>query len=383
MNRTGRPRKHSGSQYPRGDSRRWWMRYRNKEGTLIQESTGTDDREEAERRLRARLSARDEGSLPALLAAKDLTFDTWADWFLENRSRPPVRSENTHRANLEVLRNLRPVFGGWRLTDITPEAIEEYLARRLRSRRKITTKLGTYQSRPLKPSTVHRDYRVLSRILNVAVQKKRLASNPCHSVEFPARLAGSTRKPHYLTASEQARVEFFAPAYLRNVVVIMVEIGLRPYKELLPIRKEQVDMEYRLVHLPDSRTASGIADMPMSERARQAFESQLSESLDSDFLFPSTRPGAKKPHLTTLKKIWASMLKRAGIEHFPLYQLRHTFATRLSAGGMADHFVTQMLRQGDSTVFKRYSQAKLGMMREALQKLDRQANEHERTFATA
>jgi len=34
-------------------------------------------------------------------------------------------------------------------------------------------------------------------------------------------------------------------------------------------------------------------------------------------------------------------------------------------------------------VFKRYSQAKLGMMREALQKLDRQANEHERTFAAA
>ena len=124
MNTTGRPRKHSGSLYPCGDSRRWWMRYRNKEGRLIQESTGTDDRGEAERRLRARLSARDEGSLPALLAAKDLTFDTWADWFLENRSRPPVRSENTHRANLEVLRNLRPVFGGWRLTDITPEAIE-------------------------------------------------------------------------------------------------------------------------------------------------------------------------------------------------------------------------------------------------------------------
>jgi hypothetical protein len=37
--------------------------------------------------------------------------------------------------------------------------------------------------------------------------------------------------------------------------------------------------------------------------------------------------------------------------------------------------VTQMLRQGDAEVFKLYSQAKLGMMREALAKLDRQANE--------
>ena len=51
------------------------------------------------------------------------------------------------------------------------------------------------------------------------------------------------------------------------------------------------------------------------------------------------------------------------------------FATRLSACGVADHMVTQMLRQSDAEVFKVYSQAKLGMMREALAKLDRQANE--------
>jgi len=39
------------------------------------------------------------------------------------------------------------------------------------------------------------------------------------------------------------------------------------------------------------------------------------------------------------------------------------------------HFVTQLLRQGDSAVFKRYSQAKLNMMREALAKLNRGADE--------
>jgi hypothetical protein len=42
-----------------------------------------------------------------------------------------------------------------------------------------------------------------------------------------------------------------------------------------------------------------------------------------------------------------------------------------------------MLRQCESNVFKRYSQAKLGMMREALEKLDRQANEHSGTSLTA
>jgi hypothetical protein len=42
-----------------------------------------------------------------------------------------------------------------------------------------------------------------------------------------------------------------------------------------------------------------------------------------------------------------------------------------------------MLRQGDAQVFKRYSQAKLTMMREALAKMDRNANEHKAISGTA
>jgi len=60
-----------------------------------------------------------------------------------------------------------------------------------------------------------------------------------------------------------------------------------------------------------------------------------------------------------------------------LYDLRSTYATRLSAGGVADEWVTQLLRQGDAKVFKKYSQMKLQMKREALQKLNRAANEVE------
>ncbi|MGH9739748.1 MAG: hypothetical protein ACRD4X_14355 [Candidatus Acidiferrales bacterium] len=37
--------------------------------------------------------------------------------------------------------------------------------------------------------------------------------------------------------------------------------------------------------------------------------------------------------------------------------------------------MTQLLRQGDSQVFKRYSQMKLQMKGESLEKINRQANE--------
>ena len=59
-----------------------------------------------------------------------------------------------------------------------------------------------------------------------------------------------------------------------------------------------------------------------------------------------------------------------------------TYATRLSAGGVADEWVTQLLRQGDAKVFKQYSQMKLQMKREALQKLNRNTNDRRAGFVT-
>lgn len=50
---------------------------------------------------------------------------------------------------------------------------------------------------------------------------------------------------------------------------------------------------------------------------------------------------------------------------------------------MADEWVTRLLRQGDAKVFKKYSQMKLQMKREALEKLNRRANEAGPGFGTA
>jgi len=107
--------------------------------------------------------------------------------------------------------------------------------------------------------------------------------------------------------------------------------------------------------------------------AVQAFQRQLVISGDSPFLFPSDlNPSG---HHKNLRKAWKRTLARAKVTYFRIYDLRSTYATRLSAGGVADEWVTQMLRQGDAQVFKKYSQMKLQMKREALEKINRQANE--------
>lgn len=192
------------------------------------------------------------------------------------------------------------------------------------------------------------------------------------AVEFPVKLKGLFR-PRYMTASEQARIEERAPAYLRNVIRIIRETGLRVYKELASMKKEQVDLANKMVFIADSKTPTGVAEVPLTDIALEAFRSQMELDGPGTWLFPSA--SNRTGHQTEFKKAWERTLRVARVPYFRLYDLRSTFATRLSAGGVADEWVTQLLRQSDAKVFKKYSQMKLQMKRGALMKLNRQANE--------
>jgi integrase len=168
-------------------------------------------------------------------------------------------------------------------------------------------------------------------------------------------------------------IEAEAPEYLKNAVRIITETGLRVYKELTPMKKEQVDLPNAVVWIPDSKTANGVAEVPLTELAAEAFRQQIEIAGGGVYLFPSDNNPLG--HQTTFKTAWAATLRRAKVPYFRIYDLRSTYATRLSAGGVADEWVTQLLRQGDAKVFKKYSQMKLQMKREALQKINRVANE--------
>jgi integrase len=375
-----RPVKHDGGLYKREGSKIWWMRYRDKDGVRRRESTLTEDWTEAQKCLRERLQARDNNTLPALRRGQDLTFGEWADFYLENFSKPPFRAPKTHEVNERALKHLRSMFADTTLSELTADDIETYLRRRLKARVLVKAKNGFVEKGLLKATTVHQELRVLRRMLNVAVRKKFLFANPCAGVEFPARVDGLFR-PHYVTWSEQQRIEFKAPDYMRNVIRIVTETGLRIYKELTPMKKDQLDLENGTVWIPDSKTPNGVAEVPLTEIAADAFRSQLAISGPGPYLFPSEEnsDGYQK----TFKTVWHATLRRAGIRYFRIYDLRSTYATRLSAGGVADEWVTQLLRQGDAKVFKKYSQMKLQMKREALAKLNRRANESGSSFGTA
>src|SRR6266700_516914 len=173
--------------------------------------------------------------------------------------------------------------------------------------------------------------------------------------------------------TEQQRIEASGPNYLQSIIRLITETGLRVYKELLPMKKDQIDLENAVLWISDSNTPNGIGEVPLTAFAVETLRNQMAIAGEGHFLFPSHLNSTG--HLKTLKCVWRKTLRRAGVPYFRIYDLRSTYATRLSAGGVADELVTQLLRQGDAKVFKKYSQMKLQMKREALFKLNRQANE--------
>jgi len=367
-----KPRKHDGVVYARADGKIWWIRYWDRNGKSRRESSHTADWDEANRKLRERLQARDGNLLEVIRKGEALSFGEWADSFLKNYSKPPIRAAKTHEANIRCVTHLKAAFACRKMVDLTADLIEQYLRDRLEQRVRVRIKSGYREKGPLKSATVHQEFRVLRRMFNIAVRKKLLPANPCSGVEFPVTVKGLFR-PHYVSWTEQEKIESHGPEYLRNIVRIITETGLRVYKELAPIRKDQVDLSNSVVWIPDSKTPNGTAEVPLTPLALEAFRRQMLIAAESPFLFPSDRNGSG--HQTTFKTVWYKTLRRAKVAYFRIYDLRSTYATRLSAGGVADEWVTQMLRQGDAQVFKKYSQMKLQMKREALEKINRRAGE--------
>lgn len=100
--------------------------------------------------------------------------------------------------------------------------VEQDLRARLKKHARMRTTKAFRELGILKATTVHQEFRVLRRALNVGVRKKFLWANRCLGVEVRVSILELFR-PHYVTWPEQQLIEFHAPENLRNVVRIITE----------------------------------------------------------------------------------------------------------------------------------------------------------------
>src|SRR6266581_67857 len=162
------------------------------------------------------------------------------------------RRSNTHRNYLSCVRNLETVFGRKYVDEITPEMIRGFKEARLGQQRS--------------PATINRDLSCLRQILGIAVKEELIQKSPFFGgrVEF----LHEKGRERTLSFDDERRYLKAATPVLRDVGIIMVEMGLRP-GEIFQLRREHVRVEppASYVHVREGKSDRAVRDVPITSRA--------------------------------------------------------------------------------------------------------------------
>jgi integrase len=138
------------------------------------------------------------------------------------------------------------------------------------------------------------------------------------------------RQPHILTYSEEGTLLSVATDVIRVLAVLILDTGLRSGREALELKWEDIDFANKTIRINQSKTFAGIRNVPMSVRCASQlmrWREQLGPEY-SQYVFAN--PQRPQIHLRDVRRACPKALKAAGIKFFWLYDLRHTFASRLT-----------------------------------------------------
>jgi integrase len=147
---------------------------------------------------------------------------TWAEEFLSLARRLSPTTQETYRRDLT--KYIVPRFGAYRIGRLPADEIENWLNDEIAA--------------GLAPSTVHRHYRTFRRVLQVAVQKRKIQTNPCDRVE-PPRVP--KREMSFLTWKQSVALAEAHQERYRALIYLAVDSGMR-WSELIGLRRARVDL---------------------------------------------------------------------------------------------------------------------------------------------
>jgi integrase len=178
------------------------------------------------------------------------------------------------------------------------------------------------------------------------------------------------RLPHIVTFDEEEKILAVAVPYIRTLVVLILETGMRSHREALSLRWDAIDFVNDFIRVGESKTRAGIRNVPLSARCKTELLRwrNMAGLGSSPFVFPNLRTPTRP--MRDIRQTWAKALKDAGLQYFWIYNLRHTFASRLSAAGVPDLFVAQMIGHSTPSILQKYSKAIDEYRRDAVRKLE-------------
>nr|WP_026601370.1 site-specific integrase [Methylomonas sp. 11b] len=302
----------------------WWTRFTTPNGERIRESTGTDDRKQAQEyhdRLKAKY------------------------WDVQKLGEKPERSwqdavmrwldETSHKASqhddIHHLRWLDPYLGALSLNNITRDRIDQLIARR--------------KSEGVSNATVNRMLAVIRAIL-------RRASLDWEWIDKIPRiklLPEPKRRIRWITREEAAALIEDLPEHLAEMVRFSLATGLRQ-ANVTHLEWSQVDLERRVawIHADQAKARKAIS-VPLNAEAVLVLRRQLGKHQARVFTYQG------KPVIDVNTKAWRHALKRVGIEDFRWHDLRHTWASWHVQNGTPLHVLQELGAWESVEMVRRYA----------------------------
>lgn len=324
----------------------WWMAA-SVDGRQRFRSTGTNNKRTAQQIFDVWRSDIVRGQHRLLRKSPGLK--NWAEQYLKSIEHP-----NTRRRYASSKENLVSFFGEeTHLDHISSGRIEEFKSAR--------------RADGVKAGTLNRDLRFLAQILKQAEREMYLARSPFDLTKFFLNESRDRRTPHILTEAEQQKILTVARPRIRILTILGVETGMRT-GEMLRLRWEDINFLENILQVKQSKTRAGIRAVPISAECRAELLAWRKLVGPSGWVFPSF--SNRRHRLQGGRKAWASTLKQAGIPFFPIYYLRHAFATRLTACGVSPLTIAQMLGHSSTQIVPRYAQVLDQNRVDAMKKLE-------------
>lgn len=321
------------------------------DGHQYWESCKTHNKAQAAKILAIRQAEILEGRF-ALLKKHSVGLGDWSEKYLEGVSLP-----NTRRRYACSRVALISFFGEQtQLSHINTARIEAFI----RARR----------DEKVKAATINRDLRFLAQILKQAERERYIGRSPFDLGKFFQNETRERRKPHILSWEEQEKLLSVAPPRIRVLTVLGVESGMRT-GEMLGLRWQDIDFLNDTLRVEKSKTQSGIRIVPISAVCKSEllrWRNLIGPQQPFDWVFPNF--SNRRHKLQGGRKAWASTLKKAGIPFFPQYNLRHAFASRMTAAGVSPITIASLLGHSSSQIVPRYAQVLDQNRLDAMRKLE-------------
>jgi integrase len=306
--------------YRRKESRFWWISY-TVEGVQRFQSTKTTSKQLAGKIWKKREGEIALGLFKVGWPGERMSFAQLSEEFIgSHTSTLSAKSQRNHQL---FIKNLRAYFGERLLVAIDQRLVEKYrdYRRRQPSRRD--------PKRTVKGATVNRELECLQCMFQFAVTRRYISESPAARVKhFDERRERPAKR--MLTVEQEQKILAIAPPYLRVGIILLVQTGGRTYSEGFSLRWDQVDLDSAVIHLNgEVKTEASAQPVPLTALACQVLKRWQAElNSTSPYVFPSLRDSSKP--IGSVKRVWRTTLRKAGVPYLPIYHLRHVFCTRLS-----------------------------------------------------